>query len=81
MGLKHQEASEAAHPVDVGEAFQLGVTEYKLPVIRNQLLAISDQGPRERLVRTLCLTQYVSVRGCQASGEYAWCAIRKLRGC
>jgi hypothetical protein len=55
MGLKHQEASEAAHPVDVGEAFQLGVTEYKLPVIRNQLLAISDQGPRERLVRTLCL--------------------------
>jgi hypothetical protein len=48
MGLKHQEASEAAHPVDVREAFQLGFTSY-------QISATSDPEPWECVARILCL--------------------------
>lgn len=58
MGLKHQEAGEAAHPVDVGETFQLGVTGCKLSVICYQKPqeATSDQrsATRRRKTRPLC---------------------------
>ena len=35
MGLEHQEACKAAHPIDIGEAFQLAVTSQQLSATMN----------------------------------------------
>jgi hypothetical protein len=77
VGLKHQEAGKAAHPVDVGKAFQLGVARFQLPDIRYQQAATKNRMNHWRSRSAYPLR--ISERAARASSDYNECAMKKSR--